>query len=200
MSTWQPKQIVQALRAPQQQIGVREEPTLKIEGLGQSPMMSAAGAQQAGNDFGQLLNKGGNMAWDMFKGSDTGKDMMSGAADLFGGFSNGTVKGGSGIRGGAPMAGGGTGGGFGNAMSSIFGGSGGAGGSSGGSPYAMLDGMFGDKVYGKQKTDDNGEVANAAKSALTTAAYSNPISAAALWADRLLLKGKGMDTLTGWLG
>jgi hypothetical protein len=84
---WQSRNIVQALRAPQQQIGVREEPTLKIEGLGQSPMMSAAGAQQAGNDFGSMLKDGFNM----FKNTDTGKDMMGSISSIFGGSSGADI-------------------------------------------------------------------------------------------------------------
>ena len=71
---WQSRNIVQALRAPQQQIGVREDPTLKIEGMRQAPMMSAAGAQQAGNDFGKMAKQG----WDAMGG-------MDGISNLFGG-------------------------------------------------------------------------------------------------------------------
>ena len=66
--------------------------------------------------------------------------------------------------------------------------------------YSMMDNMFGDKFYGKQEgNDETSGTGDAARSALTSAAYSNPYSAAALWADRLLFKGKGMDTLTGFL-
>ncbi len=115
------------------------------------------GSQTVGSDgVNRLAKRGAEMGWDAFKGSDTGKSMMSGISDLFGGFSNGSVAGGSGIRGGAPMAGGGTGGGFGNAMSSIFGGGGGAGSSTGGGMGGAMSaaGPIIGAVLGGLKVDD----------------------------------------------
>lgn len=154
------------------------------------------GKTGAGADIGSMLKNGFNA----FKNTDTGKDWMSSIGSIFGG-SNGADIGRAASQYGpevAKMGGnvGMTSGGTATTGSGLFGGGGGG----MGGIYGALDGMFGDKFYGKQEgNDDPSATGNAARSALTSAAYSNPWSAAALWADRLLLKGKGMDTLTGWL-
>jgi len=180
------------------------------------------GAEGGGADLGSAL-KGG---FNMFKNSDTGKDMMSSISSMFGGgmpsgmggfgagsgagWTGGLSSGGPALGGGGTLTGGGgsamdafgpgTGAGWTGGLDSGGPALGGGGGMSGGSWMAMADNLFGDKLYGKQKgNDETSQTGDAARSALTTAAYSNPYSAAALWADRLLLDGKGMDTLTGWL-
>jgi len=145
----------------------------------------------SGNPFGDTnLGSAVRSGWDSISGVFGGAPSHSAAT----------------VRGGAPMAGGG---GWMDSIKDMFGGAGGgAGASSGGggmgggmgSIYGTIDNLFGDKLYGKQEgNDETSATGDAARSALTSAAYSNPWSAAALWADRLLFKGKGMDTLTGWL-
>jgi hypothetical protein len=154
------------------------------------------GAQGGGADAGKLLKSGFNA----FKNTDTGKDWMSSISSIFGG-SNGADIGRAASQYGpevAKMGGnvGMTSGGTATSGGGLFGGGGGG----MGSMYGVMDNLFGDKFYGKQKgNDETSQTGDAARSALTSAAYSNPWSAAALWADRLLLKGKGMDALTGWL-
>jgi len=188
-----------------------------------------AQSQQRGNDmsssmsdFGKWLGKdngsgqsNASAGWDKITGM-FGGSMPSGmggfGAGSGAGWTGGLDSGGSALGGGGTLTGGGGSamGGFGAGSGAGWtggldsGGSalGGGGGMSGGmgSIYGMMDNMFGDKFYGKQEgNDETSETGDAARSALTSAAYSNPYSAAALWADRLLFKGKGMDTLTGWL-
>lgn len=155
-----------------------------------------SGQTGAGADVGKMLKSG----FTAFKNTDTGKDLMSSIGSIFSG-SNGADIGRAASQYGPEVAkmGGNVGitsGGTATTGSGLFG----SGGGGMGSVYGVIDNLFGDKFYGKQEgNDETSATGDAARSALTSAAYSNPWSAAALWADRLLFKGKGMDTLTGWL-
>jgi len=139
-----------------------------------------------------------NMGWGDSMADSMGGGWMDSISSMFGGggggggslFGSGAGNGASYSASASPHAESASGGMFGGGM----------GGGDMGGIYGMVDNMFGDKFYGKQEgNDETSGTGDAARSALTSAAYSNPYSAAALWADRLLFKGKGMDTLTGWL-